>query len=76
MANEIIRNTRPRKQYRCIRSPLATYGVTLFRRKSIYVIYDDEPNKMYYLTVNGSLGKAYNINIIPKPFEKYFCELT
>jgi len=70
-----MENPRPRRQYRCIRTPLASYGVTLFRRKSIYVIYNDEPNKIYYLTTNGSLGRSYNINIIPKPFEKYFLEL-
>ena len=72
----MINNVRPRKQYRCIRSPLMSYGCTLFRRKSIYVIFDDEPQKIYYLSINGSIGKSYDINVVPKPFEKYFQEIT
>lgn len=68
-------NKLTRRQFRCIRSPLGWNGGELFRRKGIYIIQDAEPDAIYYLTINGSIGRKYKISEIPKPFEKYFQEI-
>ena len=64
-----------RRQFRCIRSPMGPMGGTLLKRRAIYVIYESRPDKLTFLTVNGSLGRSYDLSEVPKPFEKYFQEL-
>lgn len=71
----IQQQLRPRKQYRCIRAPLGWNGGPLFRIKGVYVIFDDEPEFIYLLTVNGSIGKKQYIIDVPNLFSKYFKEI-
>lgn len=65
-------NNSERVQYRCIRTPLGPMGGTLFRRRAIYVIYNNEPDALYYLTINGSIGRKFKVSDVPRPFNKYF----
>jgi len=67
---------RIRKYYKCVKSPIDWNGTELFKRKGIYVIFADEPQFLYFVTTNGSIGRKYLISEVPKPFEKYFQEIT
>ena len=67
--------TRPRRQFKCLKSPTLWNGQAILYRGGYYVIFDDEPDKLQFLTINGSFGKKYDLSDIPKPIEQWLIEI-